>query len=410
MKYYKLQDLCTDIIDCPHSTPEWKAEGIRVVRNFNLKNGNLDFTDGYFVDEETYQNRIKRAVPEPDDIIISREAPMGVVGIVPKNLKCCLGQRLVLLKVDKSECNPYYLLFMLMSDFVQTQFKRADATGSIVSNLCIPDLKEIVIPMIDDGQEDIANLLKAINNKMLINNKINDNLLNQLKTIYDYWFVQFDFPDGNGNPYCSSGGKLVWNEKLKRDIPTEWICQNIRNLTSITWGQCPDGKNILSKSANKKDLIDYCSGAGDMKGGFLVDCQAKTDNSKCFAYENDILVSVAGKIGDMCVVDHSISLGRAAMAFSANNHYELTYIYLTLQALNKKMTTISTGSIQKVINNDHIDEFNFPYNEDIVAKFGKLTLNIFDELKQTSIENRELIKLRDWLLPMLMNGQATIED
>ena len=203
---------------------------------------------------------------------------------------------------------------------------------------------------------------------------------------------------------------MVWNEKLKRDIPAEWICQNIRNLTSITWGQCPDGKNILSKSDNKGNLMDYCSGAGDMKGGFLVDCQAKTDNSKRFAYENDILVSIAGKIGDMCVVDHPISLGRATIAFSANNHYELTYIYLTLKMLNKKMTTISTGSIQKVINNDHIDEFNFPYNEDIVAKFGELTLNIFDELKQISKENKELIKLRDWLLPMLTNGQATISD
>lgn len=176
MKYYKLQNLCVDIIDCPHSTPEWKKEGVRVVRNFNLKNGNIDFSDGYYVDEETYLNRIKRAIPEAGDIIISREAPMGVVGIVPENLKCCLGQRLVLLKVDKSKCNPFYLLFMLMSNFVQTQFKRADATGSIVSNLCIPDLKEIIIPMVDNGQENIAKLLEAINNKMLINNKINDNL------------------------------------------------------------------------------------------------------------------------------------------------------------------------------------------------------------------------------------------
>lgn len=290
---------------------------------------------------------------------------------------------------------------MLKGYFTETTIKHLPGDKLKTIELDLPDY---------DNQKKIAKVLSVIDEKIQNNKSINDNLLNQLKTIYDYWFVQFDFPDGNGNPYRSSGGKLVWNEKLKRDIPTEWICQNIRNLTSITWGQCPDGKNILSKSANKKDLIDYCSGAGDMKGGFLVDCQAKTDNSKRFAYENDILVSVAGKIGDMCVVDHSISLGRAAMAFSANNYYELTYIYLTLQALNKKMTTISTGSIQKVINNDHIDEFNFPYNEDIVAKFGKLTLNIFDELKQTSIENRELTKLRDWLLPMLMNGQATIDD
>lgn len=176
MKYYKLNDLCTDIIDCPHSTPEWKSEGIRVVRNFNLRNGNLDFSDGYFVDEETYLERIKRAIPEEGDIIISREAPMGVVAIVPKGLKCCLGQRLVLLKIDKKKINPFYLLFILMSDFVQTQFRRADATGSIVSNLCIPDLKDIVIPVIDVGQENVAELLKNINDKIQLNKKINDNL------------------------------------------------------------------------------------------------------------------------------------------------------------------------------------------------------------------------------------------
>lgn len=176
MKYCKLQELCTDIIDCPHSTPEWKDSGIRVVRNFNLKDGNLDFTDGYFVDEATYLNRVKRAAPEPYDIIISREAPMGVVAMVPENLKCCLGQRLVLLKVDKSKVNPVYLLYVLMSDFVQTQFRRADATGSIVSNLCIPDLKDIIIPVIEENQDDVSKLLASINSKLLLNGKINDNL------------------------------------------------------------------------------------------------------------------------------------------------------------------------------------------------------------------------------------------
>lgn len=176
MKYYKLSDLCTNVIDCPHSTPEWKNEGIRVIRNFNLKNGNLDFTDGYFVDEETYHDRIRRAIPEEGDIIISREAPMGVVAIVPKGLKCCLGQRLVLLKVNKQKVNPIYLLFILMSEFAQTQFRRADATGSIVSNLCIPDLKDIIIPVIDEGQENVAELLNNINEKILLNKHINDNL------------------------------------------------------------------------------------------------------------------------------------------------------------------------------------------------------------------------------------------
>lgn len=239
---------------------------------------------------------------------------------------------------------------------------------------------------------------------------LNDNLLQQLRLIYNYYFLQFDFPDRNGKPYRSSGGEMIWNDKLKREIPINWINKNIRDICSITWGQCPEGKNILDKTAQGDNLLDYCSGAGDMKGGFVVDCQAKTDNSKRFSHKNDILVSVAGKIGDMCVVDHTISLGRAAMAYTANSYKEIPFIYQTLNMLNKKMTTISTGSIQKVINNNHIDDFNFAYSEEIVSLFGHITLPIFQELMDIANENKALIHLRDWLLPMLMNGQATISD
>ena len=203
---------------------------------------------------------------------------------------------------------------------------------------------------------------------------------------------------------------MVWNDELKREIPEGWSVCNIRNLTSITWGQCPAGENILSKAAKGDNIIDYCSGAGDMKGGFLVDCQAKTNDSKRISHKYDILVSIAGKIGDMCVVDHTISLGRAAMAFTTNNHIELPFIYLTLRTLNKKMIAISTGSIQRVINNDHVDEFNFPYSKQIAMKFGEVAIKIFDKLMQMAIEIRKLTTLRDWLLPMLMNGQATIAD
>ena len=186
MKFSKLHELCVDVVDCPHSTPEWKSKDVRVVRNFNLNNGNLDSTDGYFVDEKTYHNRIKRARPEAGDIIISREAPMGVVAIVPDNLRCCLGQRLVLLKVDKKKINPIFLLFVLMSDFVQTQFRRADATGSIVSNLCIPNLKDIIIPVLDENEQNISIFLKHINNKLLLNKKINDNLAVNLERLLDH--------------------------------------------------------------------------------------------------------------------------------------------------------------------------------------------------------------------------------
>ena len=201
---------------------------------------------------------------------------------------------------------------------------------------------------------------------------------------------------------------MVWNEQLKINIPTDWTAINIRNITSITWGQCPNGVNILPLSSQGNGILDYCSGAGDMKGGFLVDCQARTNDSRRLAFKDDILVSIAGKIGDMCVVDHQISLGRAAMAYSAKNKDESPFIYMVLHNLNKKMTTISSGSIQKVINSDNIDEFNFAYNQSVVKKYTEIALPIYRNLINNSKESRDLIELRNWLLPMLMNGQATV--
>ncbi len=239
---------------------------------------------------------------------------------------------------------------------------------------------------------------------------LNDNLEQQAKLLYNYWFTQFDFPDENGKPYRSSGGQMVWNDTLKREIPLGWEAYNIKQLTTITWGQCPDGANILPIDTIEDDVLDYCSGAGDMKNGFVVKCKAKTNGSKRLSKANDILVSIAGKIGDMCVVDHTISLGRAAMAFSANNPNEHLYLYITLSLLNKKMTTISSGSIQKVINSNHIDEFNFAYNQQIVKKWSSKYNLIFSQLISLSQENERLITFRDWLLPMLMNGQATVSD
>ena len=121
-------------------------------------------------------------------------------------------------------------------------------------------------------------------------------------------------------------------------------------------------------------------------------------------------MSIAGKIGDMCVVDHRISLGRAAMAFTCNNKGEEVFVYSVLKNFNKKITTISSGSIQKVINKDHIDELFLPYNKEIVAEFCRTMSPLYNAIIDNTLENRKLTAFRDWLLPILMNGQANIDD
>ena len=126
-------------------------------------------------------------------------------------------------------------------------------------------------------QHKISRVLKTLDDKILLNNQINDNLGKQIETLYSYWFNQFNFPNENGAPYSDSNGFTKWNSHIKRQIPKSWEVKNIRDITNLTWGQCPQGEHIFPNNMTADNLFDYCSGAGDMNGGLLVDCQGKTD-------------------------------------------------------------------------------------------------------------------------------------
>ncbi|NTW57011.1 MAG: restriction endonuclease subunit S, partial [Chlorobiaceae bacterium] len=137
--------MCLAILDCHHSTPVWTKSGVLVIRNQNIRDGKLDFTTPSFTDEQHYLERTKRAVPSFGDLVITREAPIGLVCMIPKGLKCCLGQRMVLLRIDHNSTDPRYALYALLSNTIQRSIFVAAGTGSTVSNLRIPALKELQV-------------------------------------------------------------------------------------------------------------------------------------------------------------------------------------------------------------------------------------------------------------------------
>lgn len=162
-----LEQVC-EIIDCPHSSPKWQDEGIPVIRNYNLVNGNIDTNNLSYVSEEEYLVRTKRVEPAANDILFSREAPIGNVGIVPENFRCCQGQRVVLLRAKKDCINPRYLLHVLQSDFVKSQIRNVEKIGSTVSNFNISDLKKLklYVPEVHK-QERIVEKLDVFHNYFL---------------------------------------------------------------------------------------------------------------------------------------------------------------------------------------------------------------------------------------------------
>lgn len=175
--YKTIKELCSVVVDCPHSTPKWTETGKIVIRNNNIKNGWIDLSAPSYTDETHFQQRTKRAIPRSGDLIITREAPIGEVGMIPEGIECCLGQRMVLLRPNPNICDNYFLLYSLQSRYVQHQISWSEGTGTTVSNLRIPHLENLKIPFVSiEQQRRIASILKDLENKIDINKRINDNL------------------------------------------------------------------------------------------------------------------------------------------------------------------------------------------------------------------------------------------
>ena len=189
----RLSELCEAIVDCPHSTPAWTQAGRIVLRSQNIRNGRLDISSPSYTDELHYQARIRRAEPTEGDLVITREAPMGQVCVIPTGLKCCLGQRMVLLRPDRNRVDSRYLLYALQSNLVQHEILVNEGTGSTVSNLRIPLLEGLPIPTPSlSEQRTIAHILGTLDDKIELNRKTKDTLEAMARALFQSWFVDFD--------------------------------------------------------------------------------------------------------------------------------------------------------------------------------------------------------------------------
>lgn len=404
METRRLDELCVQITDCPHSTPQWLSSGKLVLRNFNIHNGRIDLSNVSYTDDETFFARNKRATPIPGDIVMSREAPMGEVAIIPNGFECCLGQRMVLLHPDATVCNGKFLMYSLLSPFVQKQIKRSDTTGSVVSNLCIPDLCALEIPYINiERQECIVALLSDIDSKIDNNNVIAAELEGMAKDLYDYWFVQFDFPDENGKPYKSSGGKMVWNEELKREIPEGWEVYQLDELFRFVKGRIPtevfdtnDGNNLipyLTIEAVNAVPTSYCK-----KQGMITTA-------------GDTIMVMDGAASSETYVGHYGALGSTfAKLEKVNGRVTDSFVYVIMQKYQSVFKKVNTGSTVPHANKDYISKFKVVLPQDDCLKNMAIKFDTWVQKQiQVREENAELTSLRDFLLPMLMNGQVKVK-
>ena len=253
-------------------------------------------------------------------------------------------------------------------------------------------------------QKKVSAILYSIDNKIAINREINRNLEELAKQIYDYWFVQFDFPNEEGKPYKSSGGKMVWNETLKREIPAGWKNGVLSNIAYITMGQSPEG------SSYNEDGIGTIFYQGSTDFGIrFPNVRMYTTKPTRFAKIGDILMSVRAPVGAMNIANSDCCIGRGLSAMNSKIG-SITHLYYTMDYFrhtfeNKNAVGTTFGSITK-------DElYNLPVvipSKKVISAFNVKTIYIFNQQLSTSKEIQELTALRDSLLPLLMNGQVTL--
>ncbi|MCL1647666.1 restriction endonuclease subunit S [Elizabethkingia anophelis] len=273
--------------------------------------------------------------------------------------------------------------------------------------------QEILIPSSVTQQQKIASILSSLDDKIELNSKINDNLERMAKTLYDYWFVQFDFPNENGKPYKSSGGKMIWNEILKREIPEGWEVKKIREICSTGSGGTPKSTEVNYYENGKIPWLN----SGELNKTFIIsttnfitELGMKNSSAKLFP-SNIILMAMYGATaGKTSIVSFETTTNQAVCAIIPNDHLLFHYIKFSLDNMYRYLVNLSTGSARDNLSQDKIRDLNtiIPA-ERTIRDFSNTVIILFNKIKNNHIQNQQLSSLRDWLLPMLMNGQVKIE-
>ena len=316
-------------------------------------------------------------------------------------------------RITNNNVNPLYMLYLFKSPLFRKLFSNTQQTS--ISNLNQEILGNIEVELPTIGQQNrIVKVIHGITRKIENNKRINDNLEQQLMLLYDYWFTQFDFPDNDGNPYQTSSGKMVWNDTLKRNIPENWKVQSvISNCLS----------SIIKPGVEIFNTKTYLATA-DVKGssistGTIVDYDGRESranmqpsiNSVWFAkMKNSIKHLYLNKEMQPIISSSILSTGFCGLQCNEISfEYIASYVSNAYFEIHKDM--LAHGATQEAVNNDDLAGVHIIIPEDTVLHaYHEATQAIYAQISKNICENQELVNLRDWLLPMLMNGQATISD
>ena len=386
--------------------------------------GNFDYRNNCFKENTSKDNLFyagefrSEYLLEKDDIITPlTEQAIGLLGAtarIPESGKYIQSQDVALVKCKAGKIDPAFCYYLISSKLVRNQLSVA-AQQTKIRHTSPDKIKDctVWIPELDE-QIAIGRLLASLDEKMLLNKRINDNLEAMAKQLYDYWFVQFDFPNEEGKPYKSSGGAMVWNERLKREIPVGWQVENLIDFAEIKNGATPSTTDDANYGGNivwitPKDLSDQQS-KFVYQGERNITKQGFDSCSTSMLPTNSVLMSSRAPIGLVSIAKHEVCTNQGFKSFIPKNIENSIYLYYYIKHHIKQIEQLGTGTTFKEVSRD--DLCKFPILVVGANEAYKQWIELQDKIANKQFvlkkEIAALTKQRDELLPLLMNGQASV--
>ncbi|MDC8099310.1 restriction endonuclease subunit S [Chryseobacterium rhizosphaerae] len=414
-KYIPLEDLVDFIVDNRGKTVPTSESGIPLIATNCIKHSSIypTFENIRYISQETYSNWFRAHLQSNDILFVNKGTP-GRVCIVPNPVSFVCAQDMVGLRFKK-EYHPFYMLAVLRSKEIQNTIQN-NHVGLVIPHFRKQELVKLKLPILEKIERDkIGEIYFNLSSKIELNNRSNSELEQMAKTLYNYWFVQFDFPNEEGKPYKSSGGKMVYSELLKREIPEGWKINVLSEINSeLVRGISPkysedNGIPVINQRCIRNNTIDF---------------------SLCRLHNIQLKpVKKIIKIGDILVNSTGVgTLGRVAIVKRLENSQTTVDSHVTIVRANINLVDplfLGFSLVSKQVEIEKLGEGSTGQTELSRENLGKLPIllpkqnlqndfasiikPLFEKISNNEKQNLELASLRDWLLPMLMNGQVKVE-
>jgi len=393
-------------------TPDYVEDSTVMVLNQKcIRDNKVDYSFAQFTDDKRVISESKFL--KKGDILVNSTGAgtagrTAFVSDIPNGVRVIVDSHVLILR-----CNTYseaQCLSYVLYSFEETlmSFMTGSSGQSELDKVVLLNLKTNM-PTDSDTQKKIGFLLSALDKKIELNRRINAVLDSMAYTLFNYWFVQFDFPDKNGQPYKSNGGKMIWNEELKRHVPNGWEIKELSKITDVS------NESINPFDLPEKDFKHYSIPVFDKSGTYALEKGIEIRSNKFVIRGNDVLVSKLNPRFNRVIysTDENDLISSTEFVVWRTKSVEFKN-YLYMIARDPSFITYCTQSASgtsnshKRVNPTVMMKYKVVFNEAVARHFGEALGSAIELYSKNQLENKNLTELRNWLVPLLMNRQVRI--